>query len=145
MADPIQDIHVSCGQFTEVTADHVIPQCLFPSCVPKNAPVVSACKACNYEKKSGNDTYLHDILVTNMHSVDTPIAQKLYPKFDRAVGRNQLQLAKDLQHGQILKRYTSQGITTALMTSRGQMNAAYEYYQRSLVGYIIIIPMRLSL
>jgi len=119
MAEPIQGICVYCRQFTEVTLDHVIPQCLWPGRVPKDAPVVNACKACNHQNKSGDDTYLRDILVTNSRSSDTPIAQKLFPKFGRAMERNQSQLANDLQeHGQIRELYTSQGETTALVTSQ---------------------------
>ena len=44
-----------CGAVGDVTGDHVIPQCLWPGRVPRDVPVVDACRQCNHIWKSGND------------------------------------------------------------------------------------------
>ncbi len=100
-----------CGNVTELTEDHVIPQCLFPNGIPADAPKVWACEHCNGVVKSKLDTYLRDLLVTDMHSSRSPAAQQLFSKFSRAVGRNQSNLARDiLQRSQLVEIRTPGGL-----------------------------------
>lgn len=94
---------IYCGTFGIVDGDHVIPQCLWPSRVPKEAPVVDSCKPCNQIWKSGDDTYLRDLLVTNASSSSSPVARRIFPKFLRAMSNNQSQLAFDLRHAQLVE------------------------------------------
>jgi hypothetical protein len=87
---------VYCGNIGEVTLDHVIPQCLFPGHIPKDAPIVDACQKCNGEMKSAFDEYLRDMLVNDMSSSRNPIAKRLLAKYARASARNRSLLDRDL-------------------------------------------------
>lgn len=111
MVKTVQGNCAYCDQFTELTEDHVIPQCLFPNGIPLDAPTVWACEYCNHVMKSRLDTYLRDLLVTDMHSSRSPIAQQLFPKFGRAVSRNQSKMARDmLQKRQLVELRTPGGL-----------------------------------
>ncbi len=102
-----------CGQYDKLTRDHVIPQNFFPEDqpLPGDLPKVYACVECNNEKKSANDAYLRDLLVTDMYSSHSPIAQQLLPKFGRAIVRNQSKLARDiLQNRQLVELRTPGGL-----------------------------------
>ncbi len=107
----MQGTCVYCGSAGEVTEDHVIPQCLFPNGIPSDAPKVWACAHCNGTVKSGLDTYLRDLLVTDAHTSQSPVAQQLFPKFGRAVGRNQSKFARDiLRENQLIELRTPAGV-----------------------------------
>src|SRR5258708_696968 len=95
---------VYCGTYGIVTADHVIPKCLWPGRVPKNSPIIDACKACNHISKSSDDNYLRDVLVTNSNSIANPFRNRLYPKFLRSMNRNQSQMVKDLRDVRLVER-----------------------------------------
>lgn len=78
-----------CGQSAEITDDDVVPQCLYGGKAPKGNPVVPACRTCNNVKKSGDDTYLRDVLVSDLHTSLSPRVRQLEGSFLRAAGRNQ--------------------------------------------------------
>jgi hypothetical protein len=61
------------------TKDHIIPKSLFPKPLPNgiNLPTVKACGECNNIRKSGDDTFLRDFLITDIHCSDHPAAQLL--------------------------------------------------------------------
>ena len=67
---------VYCGTYGVVTADHVVPQCLWSGRVPKDAPVVDACYHCNHVVKSAYDTNLRDLLLIDADSSQSPQAQR---------------------------------------------------------------------
>src|SRR5947209_18913695 len=111
MAKSKQGACVYCGQVAELTEDHVVPQCLFPNGIPADAPKVWACEPCNGVVKSRLDQYFRDLLVTDMHSSQSTVAQKLFQKFGRSVVRHQSKMARDiLQKAQLVELRTSGGI-----------------------------------
>lgn len=85
-----------CGNIGDVTDDHVIPQCLWPGRVRKDAPIVAACRPCNHIWKSEYDTYLRDILVNDRACVKSSIAQKVRERYYRAALNNRSIMARDL-------------------------------------------------
>ncbi len=104
MADsiPREGICAYCGTIGEVTDDHVVPQCLWPGRMPKEAPIVDACKKCNNEEKSRTDTYLRDFLTMDMANEGQPARERIYPKMMRAVQRNQSVFAHHAQRADLL-------------------------------------------
>jgi hypothetical protein len=89
-----------CGKYDPaLTEDHVIPQNLFVSLfgkAPKDIPIAYACRTCNGDKKSLDDSYLRDLLVLDSRSAQHPLAQRLFQeKFRPAVRRGQSGLAHD--------------------------------------------------
>ncbi len=109
-SSPRQGICAYCGNFGEVTDDHVVPQCLWPGRVPKDAPIVDACKRCNNEEKSRNDTYLRDFLTMDIANEGQPVRERIYPKFIRAVQRNQSVFAHHSQRSQLVELVTPGGL-----------------------------------
>jgi hypothetical protein len=95
---PKQGICAYCGAVGEVTDDHVIPQCLWPGRVSADViPIIDACPECNNKKKSGDDSYLRDVLVNDQDSSHHNIVQKIRPNFQRSVGRKQSAMYKDFK------------------------------------------------
>jgi hypothetical protein len=79
------------------TKDHVIPKCLFPDPLPNgiNLPTVKACAECNNVNKSDDDTYLRDVLVTDIACSAKPAARGiLLGEANRAMRRNQSTFAR---------------------------------------------------
>jgi hypothetical protein len=73
-------------------------------------PIAYACRTCNGDKKSLDDSYLRDLLVLDSRSAQHPLAQRLFQeKFRPAVRRGQSGLAHDA------KRLPA----TAVVTSTG--------------------------
>ncbi len=100
-----------CGKITQLSEDHVIPQCLFAGKCPSDTPTIYACERYNNILKSGNDIYLRDMLFMDMHSAQHPIVQQLWEKFKRAVSRNQSPAAKHaLSNGRYVRLHTVSGI-----------------------------------
>lgn len=102
-----------CGAVGEVTDDHVIPQCLWGRVkgAPKSAPVIDACSHCNSIWKSGNDSYLRDVLINDRGAASHPVAGKIRPKFIRSVLRNQSDLDRDIREkGKIVLAARPSGI-----------------------------------
>lgn len=135
-----QDNCVYCGKKDILTEDHVIPQCLFANGIPGDAPKVWACTYCNGVVKSGLDTYMRDLLVTDMHTSQSPIAQKLFSKFGRAVGRNQSKFANDiLQRKQLVELRTQSGFYYGQAYTSPEANAKtfdiLSMYVRGLYAY----------
>ena len=106
----LQGVCAYCGNIGEVTDDHVVPQCLWPGRVPKDAPIVDACKKCNHVEKSRNDTYLRDFLTMDMANEGQPARERIYPKFMRAVQRNQSEFAHHAQQSQLVELVTPGGL-----------------------------------
>ena len=135
-----------CGKEDVLTEDHVIPQCLFSNGIPTDAPKVWACTHCNGVVKSGLDTYLRDLLVTDMHTSRSPIAQQLFPKFGRAVGRNQSKFANDiLQRNQLVELRTQAGLYYGQAYTSQEANAKtldiLSMYVRGLYAYYYHKPL----
>lgn len=100
-----------CGAVGDVTSDHVISQCLWPGRVPRDVPVVDACRQCNHIWKSGNDAYLRDLLVNDRDVIQSPIGQRIQPKFVRSVLTNRSLMNRDLQdHGKIVVTQQPSGL-----------------------------------
>jgi len=93
-----------------LTEDHVVPKCLFPTVHPNDVPKVYACKACNNEEKSVNDTYLRDFLLFDMDSADHPIPQQLFQKFAHEVHRDQSIIAHHTMRSQVVELITPSGL-----------------------------------
>ena len=93
---PILGTCTYCGKYGEVTNDHILPQCLWPGRVPKEAPQIPACRICNNVWKSEYDMYLRDMLVNDLACAKNPLAQKVRAKFYRSAGKNQSIMARDL-------------------------------------------------
>lgn len=109
-----------CGQPAELTVDHVVPECLFGGKAPKDVPRVPACATCNNVEKSGDDTYLRDFLVADLHNSLSPRARQLFDgPFLRSVGRNQSKFAHDAAKARPVEVVTPSGIImgTALSVS----------------------------
>jgi hypothetical protein len=90
-----------CDSVEELTLDHVIPRCLFgekkDQKAPPDTPVVYACRRCNGDKKSLDDSYLRDMLVCDMDSWQHPVARRLAEgAFTRAFLNGQSALARDI-------------------------------------------------
>lgn len=84
-----------CGKVRPVTADHVIPKCLFPKPRPANLVKVPACASCNNEKSKA-DAYLRDFLVTDAYSSENVAAQTdLKDAVLRSLRRGSSDFAKD--------------------------------------------------
>jgi len=137
---------VYCGKADVLTEDHVIPQCLFPNKIPADAPKVWACEHCNGVVKSGLDTYLRDLLVTDMHTSQSPVAQQLFEKFGRAVGRNQSKFARDiLQNSQLMELRTPTGLYGGQAYTSQEANAKtldiLSLYVRGLYAYYCHKPL----
>jgi hypothetical protein len=92
-----------CGSVGDVTDDHVIPKCLWPGRVRKDAPIVDSCKPCNHIWKSEYDTYLRDILVNDKACAKNPIAQKVRERYYRSAANNHSIMARDLaEHAKLV-------------------------------------------
>ncbi len=102
---------VYCGTVGDVSDDHVVPQCLWPSGkAPADAPVLDACPTCNHQRKSEDDTYLRDLLATDRIATQTPNGQKLIPKFERAKDHNRSIMARDFRdQRQVVERIEPSG------------------------------------
>jgi hypothetical protein len=100
-----------CGVTPATTEDHVVPTCLFDGPLPPDIVKVPACNACNHAK-SKDDGYLRDILITDMHCSDYPIAQALIGgKFKRAMQKNRSDFARAaVRRGCLKPMYSSGGV-----------------------------------
>jgi hypothetical protein len=107
---PRQGTCAYCGNVGEVTDDPIIPQCLWPGRVPKNTPIIDACKPCNNEEKSLNDSYLRNFLTMDMDNEDHPLRQRILPKFFRAVQRDQSIFAHHAMQSQLLELRSESGL-----------------------------------
>lgn len=105
-----QGICAYCGNLDEATDDHVVPQCLWSGRTPKDTPRVNACKKCNNEEKSRNDTYFRDFLIMDMANEGQSVRERIYPKFMRAVQRNQSVFAHHAQQSQLVELVTPSGL-----------------------------------
>ena len=67
-----------------------MPQCLFGGKAPADDPIAPACSACNNVEKSQDDSYLRDVLASDLHTSLSLHARQLFDgPFSRAAGRNQ--------------------------------------------------------
>src|SRR5947207_328698 len=96
------------------TKDHVIPHSLFPKPLPNgiNLPTVKACPECNHVKKSGDDSFLRDFLITDMHCSDHPAAQSLSAEeMGRAMRANRSDFARaTVPNGRPVQLFTPAGL-----------------------------------
>jgi hypothetical protein len=103
-----------CGLRPGNTKDHVIPQSLFPKPLPNgiNLPTVRACAECNNVRKSGDDVFLRDFLITDMHCSDHPAAQALLNgEMGRAMRSNRSEFARAaVPKGRPVPLFTSTGL-----------------------------------
>ncbi len=91
-----------CGEYGKLTRDHVIPRNLFSKPLPGDIPIVFACEKCNTLLKSTYDTDLRDLLLVDKESSQSPQAQLLYPKFERAVSGNRSKMARAMRENNYL-------------------------------------------
>lgn len=113
-----QGICAYCGAAGDMTIDHVIPQCLWSGRVPKAVPLVDACPQCNNIWKSGNDTYLRDLLVNDRDALQSPRAQKPQAAYIRSMLRNQSEMDHDIRnHSKIVTRQTPSGLLVSYFVS----------------------------
>jgi hypothetical protein len=104
-------ICVYCGQSGHVTEDHVIPRCLFVQPYPSDIPRVPACRVCNNDQQSQDDSYLRDALICIYEAYRHPIAQELFGgKFTRAVQQGKSAFARDALRARPVSVYTSSGL-----------------------------------
>lgn len=106
-----------CGRYTTLTEDHVIPKSLFSAPRPTDIPKVLACAQCNNVIKSFNDTYLRDLLVADMTTVDHPVAKEQFSKFIRANQRGQSHMAREIRWESPVEVRTHAGLITGMAYS----------------------------
>ena len=113
-----QGICAYCGTVGDVTDDHVIPQCLWPGRVPKDIPIVDACRQCNHIEKSGNDAYLRDLLINDQDVLQSPHILKLWGRHLRAVDNNQSEMYHDRQnHSKLVMPQRPSGLMVPYLVS----------------------------
>ena len=105
-----------CGQHEKLTAEHVIPRCLFDGVtggVPGDAPKVGACLQCN-NAKSTDDTFLRDVLVRDLRLTKHPIAQTIrHGAHARSLDRGMSQYPRAASHLRIVPSPTGSGLWVA--------------------------------
>ena len=103
-----------CGLRPGTTNDHIIALCLFPKPLPNgiNLPTVKACAECNHVRKSGDDSFLRDFLITDMHCCDHPAAQSLLAgEMGRALRTNRSDFARAaVPNGRPVPLFTPSGL-----------------------------------
>lgn len=88
---------VYCGLRPGVTADHVVPKCLFPSPLPSDMVTVRACRECN-EDKSKDDEYLRDYFVADLENEGNPLTSgQLRERLHRSARKNRSRLFRDMR------------------------------------------------
>lgn len=78
-----------CGELAELSEDHVVPECFWEKPLPADVPKVWACKRCNQEIKSFDDTFLRDLFALDGRTASRAISQTNYEKYKRAASRGQ--------------------------------------------------------
>ena len=100
-----------CGQFADLTVDHVIPRCLFNGAVPGDTPRVLACQQCNGNAKSADDAFLRDMLVRDARLAANPIAQDIrHGALARAHTRGQSQYLRQSTNLRAVPSPTGSGL-----------------------------------
>jgi hypothetical protein len=97
-----------CGNDANLTEDHVIPKCLFTKPNPPNMIKIYACKDCN-NLKSKNDDYLRDLLVNDMFSANSYVAQNNLVESFRSAQRNTSDFSRQIIPRANLIPFHSQG------------------------------------
>jgi len=102
---------VYCGKVERSTRDHVIPETLFEQPYPPNLITVSACKECNNDEKSLDDTYLRDILVCDIFGNQHENAAEGFQRLLRADRNGQSEIAREARaHTQMRPMKTIEGV-----------------------------------
>lgn len=103
-----------CGENPGTTTDHVIPKGLFPKPLPNNInlPTVKACKSCNNERKSRDDSFLRDFLICDPACELHPSASSLFGgEFTRSMREGKSEVATHVRkHARPIPRLTSSGL-----------------------------------
>lgn len=85
-----------CGSRGPITRDHVVPLCLFAKPYPPALITVPGCPTCNVGKSTGDD-FLRDFLAIDVHSSQSPVAEKLFKTtVQRSLKRNSSHLLRDI-------------------------------------------------
>lgn len=100
-----------CGRVTEVTRDHVIPECLFVPPYPPNLITVPACKECNHAK-SHNDDFLRDWLTIDIYGSQSPAAQEIF--------RGKVARSVEKGHSKIVRRFLVEAQVKSIVTKSGR-------------------------
>ena len=100
-----------CGEFKELTRDHVIPLCLFKPPYPNNLITVPACDDCNNLKSKNND-YLRDYVTIDIYGNQNPIAQDIFKdKVMKSFRSDQSLLLREfIKKGRVAPYYSNGGI-----------------------------------
>jgi hypothetical protein len=91
-----------CGEETiDWTEDEPVPQCLFAK--PRDQLIsVSACKQCNNNEKSLDDSYLRDLLALHAAILEHPDGEFIRSRFLRAAMRDKSLVARiAMRHGEL--------------------------------------------
>lgn len=106
---PREGICAYCGNYGELTLDHVVPRCLFTE--RRNSYlIIDACRPCN-ERKSQSESHLRDFLALNYSTYDHPNHEKLMSATERSPQWNRSPAVR-------IARWTARPIT---ITDRGRM------------------------
>jgi hypothetical protein len=107
-----------CGKMANLTEDHIIPKCLFKPNTLEKAFKADACNECNNDKKSKDDSFLRDLLVTDKDSQGSSTARNIRSdKYESSVRQNQSELNR---------KYLSKATKLPILTKSGM----YVYGQR---------------
>jgi len=79
-------ICIYCGEYSEITADHIPPKNLFPKPRPENLITVPSCRECN-EGAAKDDEYFRLMLTMRDETFKHPSVQKNWPKIKRSLER----------------------------------------------------------
>lgn len=127
-----------CGRVPADTVDHVIPKALFLPPLPLDMITVPACSSCNLEK-SKYDVFLRDHLVSNVDLPANETADRIRTgPYQRAVGRKQSELWKEIQSDRTKKTKLSDemgnylGMYVEMSYSHGPMKKAIIFIVKGL-------------
>lgn len=93
-----------CGEFAELTRDHVIPKALWGRAGLPSHPrpaIVHACAACNNVVKSANDRFVEEILSVDYKVWESGKAREIFSATQRAVRNNQTEIAQPVHDARL--------------------------------------------
>lgn len=137
MSNSRQGFCVYCGNYGDVTSEHVIPQCLFAKPRPNNLVTVPCCRNCN-SGKSMDDEYLKTVLAMRDITYNHPDVQSLYKGVERSLNRpTKISFARYIKNNTVkLNTFTESGIFTGIRTGYNvnftRINASVEFICRGL-------------
>src|SRR4051812_45600535 len=90
-----ESVCVYCGELKVGTDEHVVPRCFFPDDArPSDSVIVRACNRCN-SQKAKEDSYVRDLLVSDLANEGNPIARKVMKTVHRSIRKNRSDFGRD--------------------------------------------------